>query len=101
MNWWRLILAVFGVCPHTDTIRETVDDVLHLTCAACGHRVQAVTVDGDLTARRDRLAKRMDNVKADIAAAKASHQAEASAAALAVDLPPAPTRVTPMRRRAR
>lgn len=100
MNWWRLFLAIFGVCPHTNTMREAVNDVLHLTCVACGHRVQAVTVDGDLTARRERLVKRMDNVKADIAAVKASRQAEASAAALAVDIP-VPTRVTPMRRRAR
>ena len=94
MNWWRLFLAVFGVCPHVNTMRESVNDVLHLTCVACGHRVQAVTVDGDLTARRERLLERMDRAKADIAAANAARQAEASAAVLAVDLPPAPARVT-------
>lgn len=97
MNWLRLFLAVFGVCPHTDTMRESIDDVLHLTCVACGHRVPAVTVDGDMSARRQRLLKKMSSVKADLAAAAQSRRDETRAASLAVDTTP----VTPMRRRAR
>ncbi len=100
MNWLRIFLQVFGVCPHTETMLESVGDVLHLTCVGCGRRVPAVSVDGDLSARRERLVERMAGVKADIAVAKAARQEDAKAASLAVD-PPTATRVTPMRRRAR
>ncbi len=95
---WNLTLRMLGICRHTDTVLESVGDVLHLTCETCGHRAPAVSLDVDLTARRERLIERMNRVKADIAAAKAAQHADTKAAALGVDLPE-PKRVTQLRRR--